>query len=131
MTGLDTNVLVRYFAQDDLIQSRKATDIIERRLTRDDPGFVSLVTMVEIVWVLSGVYSKSAREVAAIVECMLQTDTFVVQNEQEVFTATTALKAGTGSFADALIGELGQWAGCGTTLTFDKRAARLRSFELI
>jgi predicted nucleic-acid-binding protein len=131
MIGLDTNVLVRYFAQDDPSQSRRASETIERRLTEDNPGFVSLVTMAELVWVLAGVYSMSDGEVAAAVTLMLQADTFVVQNEQQVFIASTALTAGTGSFADALIGALGLWGGCSRTLTFDKRAQRLGGFELI
>jgi predicted nucleic-acid-binding protein len=131
MTGLDTNILVRYFAQDDPVQSKAATQIIERRLTGDEPGFVSLVTMVETVWVLSRVYGLPDREVAAVVEGMLQADTLVVQNEQEVFTAVAALRAGHGSFADALVGALGGWAGCASTLTFDRKAARLDGFQLV
>jgi len=31
--GAETNVLVRYLAQDDAIQSRQATQVIERQLT--------------------------------------------------------------------------------------------------
>ena len=125
MTGLDTNVLVRYFAQDDPIQSRKAVEIIERRLTEDEPGFVSVVTMVETVWVLSRVYGLRDHEIVRVVEGMLQSDTLVVQNEQEVFTAVAALKSGRGSFADALVSALGRWAGCTSTLTFDKKAGRM------
>ena len=131
MTGLDTNVLVRYFAQDDPVQSRKATEIVERRLTEDEPGFVSLVTMVETVWVLSRVYGLSDREIAAVVEGMLQSDTLVIQNEQEVFTAAAALRADRGAFADALVSALGAWAGCASTLTFDRKAARLDGFDLV
>ena len=131
MTGLDTNVLVRYFAQDDPIQSRKATDIIERKLTEDEPGFVSLVVLVETVWVLSRAYGVTDEEIAAVVEGMLQADTLVLQNEQEVFTAAALLRAGSGSFADALIAALGRWAGCDSTFTFDRKAARLDGFELI
>ena len=131
MTGLDTNVLVRYFTQDDPIQSKKATEIIERRLTEDEPGFVSLVTMVETVWVLGRVYDLSSQEIASVVEGMLQSDTLVIQNEPEVFTATAALRAGRGSFADALAGALGTWAGCASTLTFDKKTGRLDGFELV
>ena len=130
MIGLDTNIIVRYFAQDDPIQSRKATEIIERRLTEDHPGFISLVTMVETVWVLDRIYGLSDEEIASAVERMLQADSFFIQNEQEVFTAMVALRSGQGSFADALIGALGAWAGCAATLTFDRRAARLKSFEL-
>ena len=47
MIGLDTNVLVRYMAQDDPIQAKIATDLIERRLTESDPGFISIVAMTE------------------------------------------------------------------------------------
>ena len=130
MIGLDTNIVVRYFAQDDPIQSRKATEIIERRLTEDQPGFISLVTMVETVWVLDRIYGLSGEEIASAVERMLQADSFFIQNEQEVFTAMVALRSGQGSFADALIGSLGAWAGCAATLTFDRRAARLKGFEL-
>jgi predicted nucleic-acid-binding protein len=130
MIELDTNIVVRYFAQDDPIQSRKATEIIERRLTENQPGFISLVTMVETVWVLDRIYGLSDEEIASAVERMLQADSFFIQNEQEVFTAMVALRSGQGSFADALIGALGAWAGCAATLTFDRRAARLKSFEL-
>jgi len=131
MIGLDTNVLVRYFVQDDPVQSPKATEIMELRLTEDEPGFVSVVTMVEMAWVLSSIYELSDHEIASAVERMLQADTLVIQNEQEVFTATVALKAGRGSFADALIGALGTWAGCASTLTFDRKASRLGNFEIL
>lgn len=131
MTGLDTNVVVRYLAQDDPVQSPKATQIFERRLTEQEPGFISLVTMVETVWVLDTVYGLPAREIAQAVERMLQADTLVIQNEQEVFTAAVALKSGRGSFADALVGALGTWAGCSSTLTFDRKAARVEGFEVL
>jgi predicted nucleic-acid-binding protein len=131
MTGLDTNILVRYFAQDHPAQSRKATEIIERRLTGENPGFVSIVVIVETIWVLGGVYGLSNRETADAVERMLQADTLIVQNEQEVFTALIALRTGRGSFSDALITALGSWAGCSSTLTFDKKAGRLTGFHVV
>jgi len=130
MIGLDTNILVRYLVQDDPIQSAKATEIIEGRLTEDSPGFVSILAMVETVWVLERAYGLANREIAAAVERMLQTEVLVVENEQEVFTAMVALKQGRGSFADGLIAELGTRAGCVRTLTFDQKAVRLRGFAL-
>jgi predicted nucleic-acid-binding protein len=128
--GLDTNILVRYLAQDDPTQSPAATAIIERRLTEQNPGFVSIVAMVETVWVLARAYRFTTQEIAAAVERMLQADTFVVENEQEVFTAMIALGEGHGSFADAIIAGLGAKAGCSYTLTFDQKALRLPGFKL-
>ena len=130
MIGLDTNILVRYLTQDDPIQSVKARDVIERQLTDENPGFVSIVAMVETVWVLERAYELTTREIVRAVERILQTDVLVVENEQEVFTALIALKIGQGSFADAVIAALGARRGCSRTLTFDRKALRLPGFEL-
>jgi len=129
MIGLDTHILVRYLAQDDPVQSPLATDIIEFRLTEGNPGFISIVAMVETVWVLDRAYGLADEEIAAALERMLQADTLVLENEQEVFRATIALKEGSGSFADASSGARAR-AGCARTLTFDKTALRLPGFEL-
>ncbi len=130
MIGLDTNVLVRYLAQDDPVQSPKATELIERRLTEEDPGFIGVVAMAETVWVLERAYGLTDGEIAAAVERTLQADVLVVESEQEIFTAMIALREGRGSFADALIGALGDKAGCSKTLTFDHKALRLPGFAL-
>jgi predicted nucleic-acid-binding protein len=129
MIGLDTNVILRYLTQDDPVQSRKATELIEHRLTVETPGFVSIVAMGETVWVLDRIFNLSPREIAATLERMLQIETLLIQHEQEVFTAMIALKERRGSFADALIAALGAKAGCKHTLTFDQKALRLAGFE--
>ncbi|HET6175415.1 MAG TPA: type II toxin-antitoxin system VapC family toxin [Candidatus Sulfotelmatobacter sp.] len=130
MIGLDTNVLLRYLTQDDPVQSAKATEILERRLTPKNLGFVSVVAMVEAVWVLDRAYGLTDQEIAAAIERLLQVEVLAIENEQEVFTAMVALKQGRGSFADALISELGARAGCPHTLTFDQKTIRLSRFEL-
>jgi predicted nucleic-acid-binding protein len=86
--------------------------------------------MAEVAWVLGSVYALPEREIAETVERMLQADTLRIQNEQQVFTAMISLRRGWGVFSDALIAALGAWAGCESTLTFDKKALRLAGFEL-
>jgi predicted nucleic-acid-binding protein len=129
MIGFDTNVIVRYLTQDDPVQSPKATELIERGLTEEEPGFVSVVAMAETAWVLQRVYGRTAEEIAAVIERLLAVEVLVVESEQEVFTAMIAVKEGRGSFADALIGALGARAGCSHTVTFDQKALRLTAFE--
>jgi predicted nucleic-acid-binding protein len=130
MIGLDSNVLIRYLAQDDPVQSAKATALIERQVTEANPGFISTVAMAETAWVLERAYGLANREIAAAIEGLLQADALVVENEQQIFTAMTMLKEGRGSFADALIGALGAKAGCAHTLTVDRKAAKLPGFAL-
>lgn len=129
MIGLDTNILVRYLTQDDPIQSSKAREVFERRLTAENPGFVSIVAMVETVRVLERSYGLTTAEIVGAVERVLQIDVLIVENEQEVFTAMSALKEGQGSFADAVIAALGARMGCSCTLTLDQKALRLPGFE--
>jgi predicted nucleic-acid-binding protein len=127
--GLDTNVLVRYIMQDDPVQSAKATAWIEKRLTAENPGFISVVAVAEAVWVLERSYGVADQDIAATIERLLQADVLVVENEQQVFAAMIALKDNQSSFADALTAALGVKAGCSGTLTFDRRALCVPGFK--
>ena len=71
MIGLDTNVIVRYLAQDDPRQAAAATRLIEGSLTAETRGFVSIVTLVEVVWVISSNYRGARAAVAEILEGLL------------------------------------------------------------
>jgi predicted nucleic-acid-binding protein len=130
MKGLDTSILIRYLTQDDPVQSPRANEIVDRKLSSEAPGFVSLVTIAEVAWVLRSRYKATGQEIAIAVERILSCDSLEVQNEQQVYEAMLALKAGEGTFADALISALGTWAGCSSTLTFDG-SSRLAHFEVV
>jgi predicted nucleic-acid-binding protein len=129
--GIDTNILIRFIVQDDAVQTRQVDALLQARLSADDRGFVSLVTIVEVVWVLRRFYAFSAQQIASAVETILLTESLELQNRQEVYIAMLTLKSGLGSFDDALIAALGTWAGCDRTLTFDRKAQRLPGFELL
>jgi predicted nucleic-acid-binding protein len=131
MIGLDTNVILRYLLQDHPKQTRQANLIVDRQLSERTPGFISLVTVLEIVWVLRSLLKQNPSQIASHLENLLAADSLEVQNEQQVFNAVFALKRGTGDFGDALIGALNAWAGCSHTLTFDRKAARLPHFRAI
>lgn len=131
MIGLDTNVVLRYLLQDDPRQSRQANQIIDRELSPENPGFLNLASVLEIVWVLRSLLKRTSPEIASHIERLLAADTLEIQNEQQVFEAAFALKQGTGEFEDALIGALNAWAGCSITWTFDRKAKRLPHFREI
>jgi predicted nucleic-acid-binding protein len=131
MMGLDTNVLLRYLLQDDPVQTRKVNRLFERELSGRNPGHISLATTLEIVWVLSSVFRLTPTEISGALRELLSHEALLFQNEPEVVVAVYALRRGTGEFEDALIGALNAWAGCSTTLTFDRKAARIARFRLM
>ena len=77
MIGLDTNVLVRYITQDDPKQSSKATRLIES-LTAEAPGYVGIVAVIELVWVLTACYSSTRSEIGEVLETLLRTQEILV-----------------------------------------------------
>ncbi|MEO6473444.1 MAG: type II toxin-antitoxin system VapC family toxin [Aeromicrobium sp.] len=130
MIGLDTNVLVRYFTQDDASQSRSAERIIDA-LTSDDPGFVSLVALAEVAWVFKTVYRLQNDEITPIIDGMLSAQEFRLEQAECVRQAARAAKETSVGFADALTSSLGAAAGCETTFTFDRAAAKLPGMTLL
>jgi len=128
LIGLDTNVLARYLAQDDPDQSARATRLIES-LDDENPGFVSLVVLSELHWVLRRAYNVSREDVATVVRRLLDAREITVQEPDAVRRALN--RPGPADFPDALISELGLLAGCDYTATFDRRAARLSGMKLV
>ena len=130
MTGLDTNVLVRYVMQDDAGQSPKATQLVES-LTAEAPGFVSLVSVVELVWVLSSCYGLTREQLAQVLDVLLRTKEMIVDRADQVLRALRVFKSGSADFADCLIERTATEAGCGATMTFDAAAAKTAGMTLI
>ena len=130
MIGLDTNVLVRYIMQDDSGQSAKATKLIES-LAPDNPGFVGLVTVVELYWVLSSCYDLSGEQAASALEAIVRSRQVVVERADLVVRALRAQAAGKADFPDCLIERSAAAAGCAQTMTFDVRAANHAGMTLV
>jgi len=130
MIGLDTNVLVRYIMQDDVKQSAKATALMES-LEVDRPGFIGVVTIVELYWVLTSCYELTNEQVRQALDLLLRTRQLVVDCADQVLRALKVFEAGKADFADCLIERTATSVGCKQTMTFDVAAARHAGMTLI
>ena len=130
MTGLDTNVLVRYIMQDDVAQSPKATALIES-LSSEDPGYIAMVSVVELYWVLTSSYELSAQQAAQALEAILRTKQLLVERADQVIRALRVFGDGKADFADCLIERAAASAGCGHTMTFDVNASKYAGMTLL
>jgi predicted nucleic-acid-binding protein len=120
--GLDTNVLMRYIAQDDKAQSARATALIEKECSAATPGYVGLVVLVEVVWVSESCYGATRKDVAEIVGRILSIRQLVVQHAEIAWKALRVFQTSRADFADCLIERTAFAAGCEKTMTFDKKA---------
>lgn len=123
MIGIDTNVLIRYIAQDDAVQSAWATKFIEKECSAAQPGFVGLITLVELVWVSESCYNANKAEVIAILRNLLAAKQLVVQEAETVWKSLHLFEKSSADFSDCLVAEIARAQGCERTVTFDKAAA--------
>jgi predicted nucleic-acid-binding protein len=130
MIGLDTNVLVRYLAQDDPIQSPRAGAIIES-FTPERRGYISLTAMVELAWVLTSVYSTDKEGLLQTFELLLRSRTLAVEQADTVRRAVDLSRMAKADLEDCLIQCSCHTAGCSETITFDNAAAKTARMRLI
>ena len=128
MIALDTNVLVRYIAQDGGKQADIATQIIEAQLSEAEPGFVSLPVICELVWTLRTGYKRSRYDVGAAIMLLMNARQLVVDQQDVIAKAIHDDRA---DIVDAIIHLIGQSADCTKTVTFDGKFARLPGVELL
>lgn len=130
MTGLDTNVLVRYIMQDDAKQSPLANRLVES-LSAESPGFVPLVALVELNWVLSSAYELDGGQIVQALEGLLRTKEIVVEKAEMVWKALRTFQRTQADLADCLIERSAAAAGCARTMTFDRGAAKACGMTLV
>lgn len=131
MTGLDTNVLVRYLTRDDADQYQRAKAFLETTCTETEPGYINTIVLCELIWVLKAAYGATKKDLAGVVEHILLTRQFEVAHRDAAWAALRDFKQGNADFADCLIGRLNLEKGCIDTATFDQKAGTLDGFRVL
>jgi len=116
--------------QDDPRQSPKATRLIES-LDSENPGFIAVVSVVELYWVLTSCYGLGGHEVKQALEALLRAKQIVVDRADQMLRALRVFNDGKADFADCLIERIASSAGCAETLTFDAGAANHAGMSLL
>lgn len=124
MIGLDTNVIVRHLTDDDPDQSPRAHAIF-RKINTADPGYISLVALVETHWVLRQAYRYSQDQVLDVLRSLATAADICVESSDTVIDALNEAASSGWDLADILIAHSAIHAGCSTTVTFDRRAAAI------
>ncbi len=131
MIALDTNVLVRYLVQDDPIQAKLATRLIEINCTDDEPCYIGQIVLCELAWVLESNYGQDRKQIALVIKELLQVGQLDVQQPEVVWRALSDYKDSNADFPDHLLARVNQSAGCACTITFDKKAGKQPTFQLL
>ena len=131
MIAIDTNIFVRSIMQDEPIQSAKASAFLGS-LTGENRGYLTLVTLAELFWVLDRRYKLPRHRTLNVIHSLLAKNGLTIENELAVVDALTSYQTNTAAdFSDCLISRCAIIAGCDSTYTFDKGAARSAGMTLL
>ena len=131
MTGLDTNVIVRYLVRDDKKQAEAAAAFIRKATTAGESCFINHIVLCELVWVLESAYEYEKTEIADVLEKILATKQFELESKDVVRQAVHDYRRSSGDIADYLIGRANQAHGCGRTATFDRALRNSAAFVVL
>jgi len=127
VTGVDTNVLLRYLVRDEPTQAARAA----RELERGERFLVGSIVLCELVWVLETGYGFSRRDVAVTLERILATAQFEIEAKDLALGALDDFRRSTADFSDCLLGRRNRAAGAAETVTFDRSLKGLEGFRLL
>ena len=123
LTGIDTNVLVRFITRDDPYQTSLATVFMDS-LTIESPGFISLVVLAELFWVLNHSYKASRTSIIRTLKTLLSSSELFVEDTELVYEALAMYQETNADFDDCLIAKCAYRSGCQDVVAFDRKAAR-------
>ena len=130
MIGLDTNVLVRMFAEDDKRQRDAAASLLEG-LKGGQKAFVNAVVLAELVWTLRRVYKFNRYQISAVLRKLSEHPKILLWDRDIVRDAAHLHLEEGSDVSDCVIALMNIAAGCSVTYTFDEEASSSRGFALI
>ena len=117
MIAVDTNILVRYATNDEIIQSQQAKALLKNT----EAIFVSKTTLLEFEWVLRSAYKLSRESILHSILTICGLPNVTVENAWQVAQACELYSKGL-DFADAL--HYSANAGVEIFYTFDEKFIR-------
>jgi len=131
LIGIDTNILLRYVIRDDPKQTARACELMDS-FSLQEPGFLTLVTLAELFWVLDRSYNESRSRILQVILAFLANEGLRIENELAVFDALLLYETKPNAdFSDCLIACCSMSAGCSAVYTFDRRAARSSGMTIL
>ncbi len=131
MIALDTNILVRLLIKDDKGQSKIVFNRFKKTENNNETLFISLLVVLELIWVLDSVYDCSREEVVNALEKLTMMPIIQFEKLEVIHELIKYGKNSLIDLSDLLICNSSIASGCKKVITFDKKASKYQLFELL
>jgi len=124
MIGIDTNLLVRLWTNDDPTRVARIRAHLAPLETQAESVFINDIVLSESVWVAASLYRFDKPAILTALQALLDTAMFAFEDRATLQQAMRAWRTGRAGFADCLIVARNRRMGCQYTATCDKTLAR-------
>lgn len=131
MIGLDTNILLRIWLNDDPAQNERIDALLDEHGSLPGSLLVSDVVLAEALWTLRTRFQQDDAAQLLAVRSLLEESAFAFEDREAVSAAAALFEQASCGFVDCLIAAKHARLGCSFTATFDRRMGKLPSVKII
>jgi predicted nucleic-acid-binding protein len=131
LIGIDTNVLLRLWLNDDPAQNKRIDTLLAQHGSTPGALLVSDVVLAEAVWTLRAAFAQDKAAQLLAVRSLLSETAFGFEDRAAVVLAAGLFERSSCGFSDCLIVAKNARQGCNFTATFDRGMRGLPGAKLI
>ena len=131
MIGIDTNILLRLWLNDERAQSKRIDQLLVEHGGLPGSLLVTDVVLVEAVWTLKSAFEQGKQALLIAVRSLLEETAFAFEDREAVETALALFESGSCGFADCLVVAKHARRGCDFTATFDRGMRKLPGVKVL
>ena len=131
MIGLDTNILLRIWLNDDPAQNDRFDTLLADHGNMPGSLLISDVVLAEALWTLRTRFQQDSAAQLLAVRSLLEESAFAFEDREAIAAAVALFEQASCGFADCLIAAKHARLGCDFTATFDRRMGKLPSVKII
>ena len=131
MIGIDTNILLLLWLNDDPAQNKRIDSLLAAHGGMPASLFVTDVVLVEAIWTLRSAFEQDKHAQSLAVRSLLEETAFAFEDRDAVLAALSLFEAGSCGFADCLVAVKHARQGCDFTATFDRGMRKLPGVKVL
>lgn len=131
MIGIDTNILLRLWLDDDPAQNARIDAMLQEHGRTPGSLLVTDVVLAEAVWTLRSAFDQPKAAQLIAVRSLLDEAAFAFEDREAVSLAADLFERGSCGFSDCLVVAKHARYGCHFTATFDRGMRKLPKVRLV
>jgi len=131
MIGIDTNILLRLWLNDDPAQNKRIDALLATHGGMPGSLLVTDVALAEAVWTLKAAFEQDRHDQLIAIRSLLEETAFAFEDREAVAAALTLFETGSCGFADCLGVAKHARQGCDFTATFDRGMRKLPGVKVL